>query len=270
MGVPSLADAEVSTMCENNFSIVRKDLIEGLGKGLRIIESFDEDHPRLTPSEAGQRAGITRTAARRYLLSLCHFGYAETDGRQFWLMPRVLRLGQSYLGAARLPRLVQPFIQRISMHCGETVNVSVLDGHEVVYVARSNSPRLVSVGFHAGARAPAHVVSPGVAILATYDEEGLRQWIAEHEFATFTPHSVNDRAQFHEAVVATQTRGYSVTAQQLDPGLRGIAVALRDRKGECKGAVGITMPIQPLSNEQIVERLLPPLQEVAQMLRPLL
>ena len=79
-------------MDETRFEIDRKDLIEGLGKGLRIIESFDDDHPRLTPSEAGQRAGISRTAARRYLLSLCHFGYAATDGRLFWLMPRVLVL----------------------------------------------------------------------------------------------------------------------------------------------------------------------------------
>ena len=119
-----------------------KDLIEGLGKGLRVIEAFDDDHPRLTASEAAALAGITRTAARRHLLSLVHFGYAATDGKQFWLAPRVLRLGQSYLGAARLPRLVQPFIQRVSMQCGETVNVSVLDGHEVVYLARSKPAAL--------------------------------------------------------------------------------------------------------------------------------
>ena len=83
-----------------------KDRIDGLGKGLRVIEAFDDEHPRLTASEAAARADITRTAARRYLLSLVHFGYAATDGKQFWLSPRVLRLGQSYLGAARLPRLV--------------------------------------------------------------------------------------------------------------------------------------------------------------------
>ena len=128
------------------FAIDRRDLIEGLGKGLRVIEAFDDDHNRLTPSEAAERSGITRTAARRYRLSLCRFGYAATDGKLFWLMPRVLRLGQSCLGAARLPRPVQPFIQRVSMACGETVNVGVLNGHEVVYVARGNSPRLLSTG----------------------------------------------------------------------------------------------------------------------------
>lgn len=257
-------------MDDTPFQIDRKDLIEGLGKGLRVIEAFDDDHPRLTPSEAAERAGLTRTAARRYLLSLCHFGYAATDGKLFWLMPRVLRLGQSYLGAARLPRLVQPFIQRVSMACGETVNVSVLDGHEVVYLARSNSPRLVSIGFQAGARVPAHVVTPGYVILATFADDALDRWIAEHEFVAFGGDAMREGARFREAVLVARAQGYWVTEQLLDPGLRGIAVALRDRKGECKGAIGMTMPIQPQTRDQMVARLLPPLQEAAQALRPLL
>jgi IclR family pca regulon transcriptional regulator len=257
-------------MSDAAFQIDRKDLIEGLGKGLRVIEAFDDDHNRLTPSEAGERAGITRTAARRYLLSLCHFGYAATDGRMFWLSPRVLRLGQSYLGAARLPRLVQPFIQRISMACGETVNVSVLDGHEIVYVARSNSPRLVSIGFHAGARAPAHVVSPGTVILSTFDEPALQRWLAEHEFTVFTPEGANAAERFADGVRAARALGHWVTEQQLDLGLRGIAVPLIDRRGECKGAVGMTLQTQGTTREQTVARLLPLLQETAQALRPLL
>ena len=250
--------------------IDRKDLIEGLGKGLRVIEAFDDDHPRLTPSDAAARAGLTRTAARRYLLSLVHFGYAMTDGRQFWLMPRVLRLGQSYLGAARLPRLVQPFIQRVSLASGETVNVSVLDGHEVVYVARSNSPRLVSIGFHPGARAPAHVVTPGYAILSTFSDEALERWIAAHEFTAFTGDAVRDGAQFRDNVLAARSLGYWVTEQLLDPGLRGIAVPLRDRHGECVGAIGMTMPVLPATREAMVQRMLPLLQEAMQALRPLL
>ncbi len=256
-------------MSDTPFPIDRKDLIEGLGKGLRIIEAFDDDHPRLTPSEAGARAGITRTAARRYLLSLCHFGYAATDGKRFWLMPRVLRLGHAYLGAARLPRLVQPFIQRISMACGETVNFSVLDGHEVVYVARSNSPRLVSIGFHPGARVPAHVVTPSIVIAATWTDAALDAWIAGHDFAAHTAYTT-DAAQFRANAVAARTLGYWITEQQQDLGLRGLAVAVKDRKGECKGAIGMTMPMAPMSRDEVVAQLLPLLRETAQALRPLL
>lgn len=251
-------------------SIQRRDLVEGLGKGLRVIECFDDHHPRLTPSEVCEAAGITRTAARRYLLSLVHFGYAETDGRHFWLTPKVLRLGQSYLEAARLPRLVQPFIQRISMQCGETVNFSTLDGHEVVYLARSNPPRLVSIGYHVGARMPAHAVTPGVAILSTFDDNRLDAWIAAHEFSAFTALTVADPARFRDNVKSARALGYWMTEAQVEPGLSGVALPLLDRHGEVKGAVGMTFPSTNYSAEAMVEKLLPLLRETAQLLRPLL
>jgi len=257
-------------MTESQFEINPKDLIEGLGKGLRVIEAFDDEHPRLTASETAALTGLTRTAARRFLLSLCHFGYAATDGKHFWLAPRVLRLGQSYLGAARLPRLVQPFIQRVSMQSGETVNMSVLDGHEIVYVARSNPPRFVSIGYQVGVRVPAHVVTPGVCILSTFSEEALDAWIAEHAFTSFTSHTVTDPQVFRANVHATRALDYWMTDRHLDSGLCGIAIALKDRRGECRGAIGMTLQSQAYSREQMVEKLLPPLREAAQSLRPLL
>lgn len=128
-------------------SIDRKLLIEGLVKGLKVIEAFSDDRPRMTATEAGAHTGLTRTAARCYLLSLVHFGYAATDGKYYWLLPRVLRLGQAFLDGARIPRLVQPYIQRASIQFGETFNVGSLDGHEIVYLARSNTPRIISIGF---------------------------------------------------------------------------------------------------------------------------
>jgi IclR family pca regulon transcriptional regulator len=247
-----------------------KDLIEGLGKGLRVIESFDDEHARLTTSEAAQRAGITRTAARRHLLSLVHFGYAASDGKLFWLTPRVLRLGQSYLGSARLPRLVQPFIQRISMQCGETVNVSVLDGHEVVYVARSNPPRYVSIGYQVGVRIPAHVVTPGIVMLAAVETAAAERWIAEHDFVGFTAHTVTDVPRFRDELREAREQDFWTTGGQLDVGLRGIAVALKDRKGRCLGAMSMTVQTQTYTRELAEERLLPLLRDAAQTLRPLL
>ena len=249
----------------------RRDLIEGLGKGLRVIEAFDEDHPQLTASQVAERAEITRTAARRYLLSLVHFGYAASDGKQFWLAPRVLRLGQSYLGAAKLPRLVQPFIQRVAQQIGHTVNASVLDGHDVVYIARSSPPRWVTIGYGVGVRVPAHVVTPGFVVLATLDDEAFEVWLAEHDFVVYTPQTVVSRALFRSQVRQARALGYWHTEQQLDAGLRGVAVALIDRKGRCKGAVGTTMPMTAYRNsEHMLEAVLPPLQEVARGMRPLL
>lgn len=247
-----------------------KDLVEGLGKGLRVIESFDEDHVRQTVSEVAARTGLSRAAARRMLLSLVHFGHAAGDGKQYWLTPRVLRLGQSYLASARLPRLVQPFIQRIALQCGETVNVSVLDGHEVVYIARSNAPRFVSIGYQVGVRVPAHVVTPGIVILAALPDAAAEHWIAEHDFVGFTAATVTDLNLFRDELVEARAQDHWTTAGQLEAGLRGIAVALRDRKARCVGALSITVPASAYDRERAQRELLPLLRSAAQDLRPLL
>jgi IclR family pca regulon transcriptional regulator len=250
--------------------IDRSLLIEGLGKGLRVIEAFTDDWPRMTATEAGQRTGLTRTAARRYLVSLVHYGYADTDGKHYWLRPSVLRLGQSYLDAARLPRLVRPFLQRLSMQIGETANLSVLDGHEVVYLVRSNSPRVLSIGFPVGARMPAHAVSPGLAVLSTFSPQALDEWLATHHFARFSPSTLGDAASLREAVVLAERRGYGRAEQQVDPGLCGLAVALTDRKGQCVGALSMTFQAQAYPDDTCLTRLLPPLQEAAHTLRAIL
>jgi len=257
-------------MADDDPDFDRSLLIEGLGKGLRVIESFSDDEPRLTATECARLTGLTRTAARRYLMSLVHFGYAGTDGKHYWLLPAVLRLGQSYLDAARLPRLAQPFLQRLSMATGETANLSVLDGHEVVYLARSNSPRVVSIGFHLGARAPAHVVSPGVVILATWPKARLAAWVAEHDFAKFTPQTLTEADAFRDAVELARRLGYMLVDQHIDVGLAGLAVALTDRKGQCVGAISTTFQAQAYPKGSALVKLLPALQETAQAIRAVL
>lgn len=250
--------------------IDRKLLIEGLGKGLRVIEAFSDDRPRLTATEAGERAVLTRTAARRYLLSLVHYGYAATDGKYYWLLPRVLRLGQAFMEGARVPRIAQPFIQRASMQCGETLNVGTLDGHEVVYLSRSNSPRVVSIGFHPGARVPAHVVSQGLAILSTFDDAALDAWLAAHDFSSFTGFTEVDPAAFRDKVLTARRLGYWLVDQYLDIGLCGLALPLKDRRGRCQYALSVTVQRPAYPDEKIVEKLLPVLREVAESLRPII
>lgn len=246
------------------------DLIAGLGRGLAVIESFDDEHPRQTPAQVSQRTGIPRTAARRHLLSLVHFGYAASDGKLFWLAPRVLRLGQSYLGSARLPRLVLPFTQRVSQQCGETVNVSVLDGHEVVYIARSNPPRYMTLGYQVGARVPAHVVTPGPTILSHFSAPALRQWIAAHDFTGHTALTVTDPAAFAQEVRVAREQSFWATVGQLDASFAGISVPLLDRKGQCRGALGMTVLSSQYDMNRMQSHLLPHLQEAAQDLRTLL
>lgn len=250
--------------------IDRKLLIEGLGKGLRVIEAFSEERTRMTATEAGQQAALTRTAARRYLMSLVQFGYAATDGKYYWLLPRVLRLGQAFLDGARVPRIVQPYLQRASMQCGETLNLGALDGHEVVYLARSNAPRMVSIGFHPGARVPAHVVSQGFVLLSTFDDAALDAWIAAHDFVTFTGSAPVDAVRFRQEVVLARALDHWQADQLLNFGLRGLAVALKDRRGRCGYALSVTVQRQMYPDDQLVAKLLPVLREVAEALRPII
>jgi IclR family pca regulon transcriptional regulator len=133
----------------------KRDWIAGLEKGLSVIEAFDDAFPRMTASQVGERCGITRTAARRYLLTLQHLGYVATDGKLFWLTPRILRLGQSYLESARLPRVVQPFLQRVTAGTQEIAYVSVMDGDDIVYIARNGSNRSMNTGYVLGSRVQA-------------------------------------------------------------------------------------------------------------------
>ncbi len=248
-------------------SVLPRDLVEGLAKGLRVIEAFDDVRPTLTATECGRLCGITRTAARRHLLTLVHLGSAGTDGRAFWLAPRVMRLGEHYLEAARLPRQVQPFIQQLSATTGETVNFSVLDGHEVLYLGRSTSPRVVSVGFERGARAPAHVVAPGVVLLSQLDDAQLAQWVQAHVFTSFTPRTIADPQQFIAQVKAARETGWWMTAQQLDASFTGLATAVLDRRGHLRGAIGMTFPSAVWDAARVQERLLPPWLATAVSLR---
>lgn len=261
------ASALISKPSSKDFPIDPGDLISGVGRVLAVVEAFNDEYGRMTVTQVAERTGIPRTAARRYLLNLCHFGYGDTDGKFYWLTPRVLRLGQAYLDGARLPRLVQPFIQRLAMSSGETVNVSVLDGHELVYVARSTSPRVVSIGFHAGARVPAHVVSAGPAILSTLSDADLGAWIGAHEFSTFNTNAVLTARKFEKIVVSARKNNFCISVGHLDQGLTGVAVPLRDRHGECKAALSMTLQTSIWHEEWIVEKLLPSIIDTAQVLR---
>lgn len=160
--------------------IQQKDLIASLGRGLAIIEAFDDENPRMTASEVAARSGMNRTAARRYLLSLCHFGYASHDGQVFWLNPRVLRLGQSYLLSARLPRLASPYLERLAAQTDATASLAVLDGHDIIYLTRSGAGQVPNAAFQVGARVPAHVVSAGIAILAAMPPDEFDAWLSDY------------------------------------------------------------------------------------------
>src|SRR5262245_51726679 len=160
----------------------KRDWIAGLEKGLRIIESFNDIHQRLTASTAARRTGITRTAARRYLRTLHHLGYLQSDGQLFWLTPRVLRLGWSYLDSAKITRAVQPYLQKLSAALGGAAYFAVLDDDDVIYVARDGATQLRNVGFVLGAPISPNVSSAGIALLSCCPRKRVDRWLAKRKF----------------------------------------------------------------------------------------
>ena len=248
----------------------KRDWIAGLERGVSIIEAFDDAHPRMTAAEAGQRTGMTRTAARRYLLTLQHMGYVAGDGKLFWLTPRVLRLGQSYLESARLPRIAQPFLQRVTAGTHENAYLAVLDDDEVVYIARNGPNRNINTGYVLGTRVPAQVTAAGMLMLAMRSDEALQQWMDTRALTIFTPHTIADKALMHKEMKRIRAQDWALSEQQLDLNSRGIAVPLRDRHGVLAGALNITMPMGQESSKDAVARVLPVLREAAQAMRNLI
>lgn len=248
----------------------KRNWIAGLEKGLSIIETFDDAHPRMTSAQAGERAGLTRTAARRYLLTLEHLGYVATDGKLYWLTPRVLRLGQSYLESARLPRIVQPFLQRITAGTSETAYVSVLDGGDIVYIARNGLNRSMNTGYVLGARVQAQVTASGMLLLAMSDPKTTEQWLQMQNLKAFTSHTIASKDRLVLEFARIRAQGWSLSEQQLELGMRGIAVPLIDHRGDLTGALNVTMPMGHEPSEEAVARVLPVLQETARAMRNLI
>lgn len=248
----------------------KRDWIAGLEKGLRIIQAFNDIHQRLTPSTAARRTGITRTAARRYLHTLHHLGYLKSDGQLYWLTPRILRLGWSYLDSARVSRAVQPHLQRISAALGGAAYFAVMDEDEVIYVARGGSTGMRNVGFVLGAPVPANVSSAGIALLSCCSSKQVNRWLAKRRFVPFTPYTVTTQEGMRELIDGARRKGYALLEQQLERRLRGIAVPIRSRSGETVGAISVSLPMENETSAQALARSMPLLREAEYSLLALL
>jgi len=248
----------------------KRDWIAGLEKGLTLIQTFDEAHSRQTASQAGQRCGLTRTAARRYLLTLQHLGFVTGDGKLFWLTPKVMRLGQSYLESARLPRLVQPSLQRVALGTQEISFVGVLDGYDIVYIARNGQNRSMNTSFALGARVPAHTTASGMLLIALQGAAAVDAWLSTSPLRTFTSHTITDVKVMRQQMQQIRRQDWCLSEQQLDMAYRGVSVPLRDHKGTVIAALSVSMPMQQETSEQAIKRVLPLLRETAQGLIPLL
>jgi len=254
-------------------SIAKADFIEGMAKGLAVLESFDTERQRLNATQAAERAGLTRAAARRHLLTLAHLGYLDTDGSHYWLSPKVLRFSGSYLSSARLPRLVQPTLNRLASATRESFSAVVLDGDEAVIVARSaapGAPRLMPYGLHLGSRMPAHATSTGRVLLAALPRAAFAAWLKGRVLPRLTPHTTDDLKAFRAVIDAVRRDDFAIASEEHELGVIALAVPLRNMKGQTLAALNVV--VSPGRMDAVVMRreLLPVLMDAARELRPLL
>ena len=251
-------------------TIAPADYIAGMAKGMAVLESFDTERQRLNATLAAQRAGLTRAAARRHLLTLAHLGYLETDGSHFWLAPKVLRFSGSYLASARLPRVMQPTLNRLAMQTGESFSAVVLDGEQVVIIARSGSLRMLAYGLHLGARLPAHATSTGRVLLAAKPRREFAAWLKGRELPRLTAQTLVDPRKFRALIDEVREQDFCVATEEHELGVHALAVPLRDMAGRTVAALNVVASPQRLAPAALRRDLLPLLLEAARELRPLL
>lgn len=246
-----------------------RDHMAALEKGLAVIECFDAAHDKLTIADVARATELSRAAARRCLLTLAKIGYAEFDGKFFRLTPRVLRLGHAWLASAALPQLVQPFLERLSEETHESSSACLLDGHEIVYIARSAQRRIMSVGLSVGTRLPAFCTSMGRVLLAARDPADARARILAGRPRALTPHTVTDPDRLAAILAEVRAQGYCIVDQELELGLISIAMPLINTRGEVIAAFNLSGQVQRSSAEEMAERFLPGMRQLQGLLRPL-
>ncbi|WP_246635453.1 IclR family transcriptional regulator domain-containing protein [Actinoplanes hulinensis] len=233
--------------------------VQSLERGLAVIRAFDARNPELTLSDVARACGLTRAAARRFLLTLTDLGYVRTDGRLFSLAPRILELGYSYLSSLSLPEVAEPHLERLVAEVRESSSMSVLDGDDIVYVARVPTSRIMRVAINVGTRFPAYATSMGRVMLAALSEPELDAYLARVKLERLTDRTICTPDTLRAELRQVHLQGHSIVDQELEEGLRAIAAPIRDRTGAATGAVNVSVHAARATVDEIRERLLPPL-----------
>ena len=248
----------------------KTDYIASLAKGLRVLECFGADRPRLAITDVAEATGLDRATARRCMLTLHALGYADYDGKFFTLTPRVLRLGMGALAALPLPQIVQPWLDQLSEQIGQSCSVSILDGTDIVYLARAAQRRVMSIGLMPGSRLPAHCTSMGRVLLAALPGEEARAIIEASDLTPRTANSLTDPGDIIAEIAIVRAQGYAVIDQEIELGLRSLAVPILNMQDKVVAALNTGMAAVQAEPEDLVRVYLPALLKVQDGLRRVL
>ena len=240
-----------------------RHFVQSLERGLAVIRALSEPGPGLTLADVARNTGLTRAAARRFLLTLEDLGYVRSEDRRFSLTPRVLELGYSFLSSLSLPEIAQPHLRELVEQVHESSSVAVLDGADVAYVAREPTQRIMTVAISVGTRFPAYATSLGRVLLADLDEAKLGAFLASVELRPLTAETVTDVAALRLELERVRRQGWAIVDQELESGLRSAAAPIRSPDGVVVASINLSTHASRRTLDEIQRELLPPLLETA-------
>ena len=242
------------------------DLMGGFAKGLAVLEAFGRERERLTITDASHLTGLDRATSRRCLLTLERLGYATHDGKYFALTVRVLSLGHAYLSTTPLPDQLQPFLDRLAVEIQESCSCSVLDGTEIVYLARAAQRRVMSIGLGVGSRLPAYCASMGRVLLAALPDQQVMTVLERSAIRPLTPRTLTDRDALMAEIARVRDQGYAIIDEELEIGLRSLAVPIRNSAGRVVAALNTGVQTSRASIDRLKAEVLPALLDVQRRL----
>lgn len=257
----SITSLKSPTLASRRSFTESPDYLQSLDRGLQVLRAFNRERPRCTLSEVAAQTGLSRAVARRGLLTLQHLGYVAAEGRRFFLTPRVLELGYSYLSSLDLNELAQEAMEELSRRVGESCSMAVLDGSEIIYVARVAVRRLMSVALGVGARLPAFAASMGRVLLAAKSDSDLGAWLRENTFRPITAHTVYKTRALQAEILKVRRQGYAFVSQELELGLCSVAVPLRSATGVTVCGLNVSMRYSNDVQAVALKKMLPALHE---------
>jgi len=250
----------------NDFPLLARDYVQSLERGLAIIKAFGPESSTLTLGEAASKTGLTRAAARRFLLTLVKLGYVGTDKKTFWLRTRILELGYSYLSSQPWWQVAQPVLEEAGRQTQETCNIAVLSDTEIVYVARVIAKRIISTNLGVGSRLPAHVTALGRVLMAGLSPNEQKHLLKGIKLTKLTSKTIDDKKKLEAVLDQVRQSGYAMVDQELELGLLALAVPIRSPSGGVLAALGVSVNAGRVTPEQLVKRVLPILRHSSDLI----
>jgi IclR family pca regulon transcriptional regulator len=242
------------------------DFVLSLARGLAVIEAFQDQQAGVTVAEVAARTGLSRAAVRRLLITLELLGYASHSGSVYRLGPRVLRLGFSFLSSYSLAALASPILEELSSEFHESCSLSILEDDEIVYVARSATKRIMSVNLFLASRLPAYCTSMGRVLLAALPKSDLEQYFKRVSLKPFTARTIVSKPALRAEIDRVREQGYALIDEELELGLRALAVPIVTRSGQTVAAMNTGVHVSRVTQKAMLNRFLPRLQQRARIL----